>query len=104
MALESDFQCVRVGKPVTAGRLDVGIAGSSGSGSVNCAGVPVPVAFFNLSVERLDNGLTAGWPSASRLSVLPCTLRGGVRGEARCGREVGRRAAGMNMGDLGGRS
>lgn len=38
----------------------------------------------------------------SRLSVLPCTERGGVRGAGR-DRSVGRRAAGMYIGDLGGR-
>ncbi len=40
----------------------------------------------------------------SRLSVLPWTERGGVRGEARGGRSVGRSAAGTYMGVFGGRS
>ena len=40
----------------------------------------------------------------SRLSVLPCTLLGGVRGDERCGRSVGLRAAGTYNGDFGGRS
>ncbi len=39
----------------------------------------------------------------SRLSVLPWSERGGVRGAARGGRSVGRSAAGIYMGDLGGR-
>lgn len=42
--------------------------------------------------------------AASRLSVLPWTDRGGVRGEARGGRSVGRSAAGTYMGVFGGRS
>lgn len=40
----------------------------------------------------------------SRLSVLPWTERGGVRGEGRGGRSVGRSAAGTYMGVFGGRS
>ena len=40
----------------------------------------------------------------SRLSVLPWTERGGVRGEARGGRSVGRSAAGTYMGVFGGRN
>ena len=36
----------------------------------------------------------------SRLSVLPCMLRGGVKGEFLGGRSVGRRTAGMKRGDL----
>ena len=36
----------------------------------------------------------------SRLSVLPCMLRGGVKGEFLGGRSVGRRTAGMKSGDL----
>lgn len=39
----------------------------------------------------------------TRLSVLPWRERGGVRGEARCGRSVGRRAAGVYIGAFGGR-
>ena len=40
----------------------------------------------------------------SKLSVLPWTERGGVRGEARGGRSVGRNAAGTYIGVFGGRS
>lgn len=40
----------------------------------------------------------------SRLSVLPWTERGGVRGEARGGRSVGRSAAGTYMEVFGGRN
>lgn len=40
----------------------------------------------------------------SRLSVLPWMERGGVRGEGRGGRSVGRSAAGTYMGVFGGRS
>ena len=54
------------------------------------------------SVERRLMGRVAS-ALLSRLSVLPCRERGGVRGEARSGRSVGRRAAGMYMGDFGGR-
>lgn len=53
-------------------------------------------------VERRLSG-----PAASlrlRLSVLLFTLRGGVSGDGRWGRSVGRSAAGMYMGDFGGRS
>lgn len=59
--------------------------------------------FFLLSVvDRLLVGLTLSAPS--RLSVLPCTLRGGVRGDERGGLSVGRRTAGTYMGDLGPRN
>ena len=52
-------------------------------------------------VERLLVGLFSAF---SKLSVLPWTERGGVRGVVRCGRSVGRNAAGTYMGDFGGRS
>jgi hypothetical protein len=52
-ALESGFQCERVGGSVTAGRSEVGMAGSSsasalrsGVPSVRSASVFVPAAFF----------------------------------------------------------
>ena len=51
-ALESGFQCERVGGSVTAGRSEVGMAGSSASAlrsgvpSVRSASVFVPAAFF----------------------------------------------------------
>ena len=54
-------------------------------------------------VDRREVGLLV-FPFLSRLSVLPWTLRGGVSGCERGGRSVGRNAAGMYMGDLGGRS
>lgn len=48
--------------------------------------------FLPSAVERRLIGL---FPSAlCRLSVLPCTLRGGVKGDGLFGRSVGRRAAG----------
>ena len=37
---------------------------------------------------------------SSKLSVLPCMLRGGVRGDCLCGRSVGRKTAGTYMGDF----
>ena len=43
-------------------------------------------------------------PAPSRLSVLPWTERGGVRGEGRGGRSVGRSAAGTYIGVFGGRN
>lgn len=62
------------------------------------------VSFFLLSaVERRLTG-RLGLVLSSRLSVLPWTERGGVRGEGRYGLSVGRRAAGMYIGALGGRS
>lgn len=61
---------------------------------------------MRLRVEAVERRLTGRLspPVRSRLSVLPWRLRGGVRGEGRCGRSVGRRAAGTYMGDFGGRS
>ena len=52
-------------------------------------------------LRRLTGRLDSG---PSRLSVLPWTERGGVRGEGRGGRSVGRSAAGTNMGVFGGRN
>lgn len=72
------------------GRSSVGIVSSS---------VTFPRAFLLSAVERRLTGRPVAVPS--RLSVLPWTERGGVRGEARGGRSVGRRTAGMYMGDLG---
>ena len=48
-------------------------------------------------IGRLDS-------APSRLSVLPWTERGGVRGVARGARSVGRRAAGTYIGVFGGRN
>ena len=84
---------------VTSGRSAVEIGGGEGSSSLS-----LPSALWSallLVVERLLVGLFSAF---SRLSVLPWTERGGVRGEGRFGRSVGRRAAGTYMGDLGGRS
>lgn len=86
---------------MTSGRSLIGSGTSSGPGIPSLSQTSAKGAFLLLSVDLLDSGLAAGRPSASKLSVLPCMLRGGVRGDARCGRSVGRRAAGMYMGDLG---
>ena len=60
-------------------------------------------ACLRLSVvlRRLTGRPDSAW---SRLSVLPWTERGGVRGEGRGGRSVGRSAAGTYMGVFGGRN
>ena len=94
-ALGSGFQCSRVGRPITGARSSVGI----GSSSVTC---PSFLLLLPSVAERLLEGLALSAPS--RLSVLPCTLRGGVRGDERGGRSVGRRTAGTYIGDLGPRN
>jgi hypothetical protein len=88
-ASASGFQCSRVGSPATWGR-------SSSAASARTA---------FLLLEAVDRRLM-GRPvcERSKLSVLPWTLRGGVRGAGRRGFSVGRSAAGIYMGDLGGRS
>lgn len=88
-ASASGFQCSRVGSPATCGR-------SSSAASVR-------LAFFLLEAvdRRLIGRLVCELP---KLSVLPWALRGGVRGAGREGFSVGRSAAGMYIGDLGGRS
>lgn len=80
---------------MTGARSSVGI----GSSSVTCTSFPL---FLLSIVERLLAGLVLSAPS--KLSVLPCTLRGGVSGDERSGRSVGRRTAGTYIGDLGPRS
>ena len=55
-------------------------------------------------VDDRDEGLFPRESMFVKLSVLPSMLRGGVRGEGRGGRSVGRRTAGVYIGDLGGRS
>ena len=101
-AWASGFQCPRVGGPVTSGRSAVGMAGSDVCDCPSSGTLPRE-ACLRLSVllRRLIGRLDS---SPSRLSVLPWTERGGVRGEARGGRSVGRSAAGTYMGVFGGRS
>lgn len=84
---------------MTVGRSSVGIRMEGGSSSLTLFMAP----FFLLSVDRLLMG-RLGAALLSRLSVLPWTERGGVRGEGRCCRSVGRSAAGVYMGDLGWRN
>ena len=57
---------------------------------------------LSLVDPRLGGGLAPSAPS--RLSMLLCRLRGGVSGEGRGGRSVGRKTAGTYIGHLGGRS
>ena len=52
----------------------------------------------------MDRLLVGRFSALSRLSVLPWMERGGVSGEGRCGRSVGRNAAGTYIGDFGGRN
>lgn len=88
-----------MGRPVTLGRSSIGIGVGGGSSSLTFP----RVAFVMLSVvERLLIGRCGS--ELSRLSVLPWTERGGVRGEGRCWRSVGRSAAGTYMGDFDARS
>ena len=94
-AFASGFQCPRDGGPMTGARSSIGI----GSSSITW---PSFLLFLLSVVDRLLVGLTLSAPS--RLSVLPCTLRGGVRGDERGGLSVGRRTAGTYMGDLGPRN
>ena len=69
------------------------------SSSVTCTSFP---PFLRSALERLLVGLVRSTPS--KLSVLPCTLRGGVSGDERGGLSVGRRTAGTYIGDLGPRN
>ena len=93
MAYVSSFQCSRVGRPWTFPKSSRIVSSQA-----------VPRSSFNLLsfVDRRLIGLPPSPPS--RLSELPCTLRGGVSGEARRGRSVGLRTAGTYIGDFGGRS
>ena len=80
------------------------MTGAKSSVGTTSSSVTFPsLPLFLLSVlERLLVGLALSAPS--RLSVLPCTLRGGVSGEERGGRSVGLRTAGTYIGDFGPRS
>ena len=80
---------------MTGARSSVGM----GSSSATCPSFPL---FLLSAVERLLAGLVLS--ATTKLSVLPCTLRGGVNGDERGGRSVGRRTAGTYIGDLGPRS
>ena len=72
---------------------------TGGSDSVSGSS-PTTVGFL-LLLSDVDRRLIVVWPPlSSKLSVLPCILRGGVRGDCRCGRSVGRKTAGTYKGDL----
>ena len=87
---------------MTSGRSAVGTACSD---ACNCPFSETLLREACLRLSVLLRRLIGCLDSApSRLSVLPWTERGGVRGEARGGRSVGRRAAGTYMGVFGGRS
>lgn len=76
----------------------MGIGAAEGSSSLTLP--KAPLFLLSVVVERLLIGRFGS--ALSKLSVLPWTERGGVRGEGR-GRSVGRRAAGTYIGDFGGR-
>lgn len=101
-AVASAFQRSRVGGPVTSGRSAVSISCSDRCDCPSSETWPREVCVWSSVVLRRLIGRLDSAPS--RLSVLPWTERGGVRGEARGGRSVGRSAAGTYIGVLGGRS
>lgn len=78
------------------GRSSVGIGGVEGSSSLNWP--KAPLFLLSAVVERRLIGRLGS--ALSKLSVLPWTECGGVKGEGRS-RSVGRRAAGTYMGDFG---
>ena len=88
---------------MTLGRLAVSMACSDNCGCPPSSDTLLRASCLWLSVvlRRLIGSLDS---APSRLSVLPWTERGGVRGEAREGRSVGRSAAGTYIGVFGGRN
>lgn len=87
---------------MTSGRSAVGTACSDVCDCPSSETLPRAACLRLSVVLRWLSGRLDSAPS--RLSVLPWTERGGVRGEARGGRSVGRSAAGTYMGVFGGRS
>ena len=87
---------------MTSGRSAVGTTCSDVCDCPSSETLPREACLRLSVVLRLLIGRLASAPS--RLSVLPWTERGGVRGEGRGGRSVGRSAAGTYMGVFGGRS